>query len=66
LSIDSDIEFTDKWTSLTYEEIQKLPIDKFDELAKMQVKLFPHLLLFGDEQDILNNFYEYYKRKQAL
>jgi hypothetical protein len=58
-----EIEFC-KWTSLTWEDIHNLPIDKFNILAKMQSTLFPDLLKIIDEEEIIDTFYREYKRER--
>ena len=46
------------------EEIKNLLIDEFDKLAKEQSKKFPDLLFFREEEEIIDDFYEYYHRKR--
>ena len=42
--------------------VQNLSNDQFHELACNQDKLFPDLLYFCDENEVIDRFYEYYKR----
>ena len=45
------------------ERIKNLPDDEFHELAKSQSKKFPGLLELRTEDEIVYDFYQYYKRK---
>jgi hypothetical protein len=45
------------------EEIMNLSSDEFHELAKSQSKKFPGLLKLLTEEEIISEFYSYYKRK---
>lgn len=56
----------EKWTDLTWEEINALPFDEFDKMAKNQCVVFPDLLKITDEEDIIETFYRQYQRKRVL
>jgi hypothetical protein len=47
-------------------KIKNLPIDDFDKLAHEQSRLFPDLLLFRSESEIIDDFYNYYGRKKTI
>lgn len=42
--------------------IRSLSNEEFDNLAKQQVKMHPHLLKITDEETIIDSFYDYYER----
>ncbi len=46
-------------------EVLNLCDEEFEELSKQQSKLFPDLLLFRSEEDIIDEFYQYYKKKRT-
>jgi hypothetical protein len=48
-----------------WEEIHNLPIEKFDELARQQTLIYPDLLKIIDEEEVINSFYDHYKRKRV-
>ena len=43
--------------------VKDLSEKEFYELAKSQSKIFPDLLMFREEDEIIKDFYDYYKRK---
>lgn len=45
------------------EKIMNLPADEFHDLAKDQIEMFPDLLKLLTEEEIICEFYSYYKRK---
>ena len=45
-------------------KVLNMTIEEFDKLAKNQSKLYPDLLLFREEEDIIDDFYKYYGRKR--
>jgi hypothetical protein len=47
-------------------KIQALSDSEFHRLASEQTRLFPDLLMFGTEENIINDFYDYYGRKKDL
>ena len=44
--------------------INDLTDEEFEKFAKEQTKLYPDLLHFGNEDDIVNDFYAYHKRNR--
>jgi hypothetical protein len=44
--------------------IEDLSDEEFDKLAHEQHKLYPDLLLCRDYEGIIDDFYDYYKRKR--
>jgi len=55
-----------KWTHLSWKQIHELQIEEFHQLALKQKDLFPDMLEFCDEDEIINIFYTQYKRERRL
>ncbi len=46
------------------EEMSDLSDEEFEGVAQIISQLFPELLLTRDEEGVINDFYEFYKRKR--
>lgn len=56
------IDISHRFFKLTKEEIENLPIEEFDGLAKEQSAIFPDLLKITSEEEIVATFYRAYNR----
>jgi hypothetical protein len=50
---------------MEYEEIRNLPEKEFYKLANSQCEQCPDLLNILIEDEVIDSFYEYYKRKRV-
>lgn len=53
-----------KREKLSREKIDQLSPAEFHDMAVKQTEYFPDLLKFCDQEEIIDQFYTYYKRKR--
>lgn len=46
------------------ESLQNMPLDKFHEWALIQKNLFPDMLYFNTEEEIIDMFYKAFNRRR--